>query len=137
MNFASVDITDLANDGVAMHVNGPDGVPLFKADGDTPVTITLLGQDSDRLSRIMNQRGNRHLRQRGPVVMTVEQGLTADIEYLAKATIAWDGVGLDEEETTFSEEAAAKAYRQYAWLRDQVRAFVFDRARFSKASLES
>lgn len=136
MDLATIDVTDLANEGVAMHVHGPDGSPLFKPDGITPVTITLLGQDSDKLTRIMNQRGNRHLRQRGPTVLTVEQGLKADIEYLVAATVGWDGIGLGEDSTAFSEEAARKAYG-FAWLRDQARAFIFDRARFTKASAES
>jgi hypothetical protein len=136
MDLASIDVADLANEGCAMHVHGPDGTPLFKSDEVTPVTIVLLGQDSDKLTRIMNQRGNRHLRARGPITMTVEQGQKADIDYLVAATVAWDGIGLGEEQTPLSEEAARKAY-SYAWLRDQARAFIFDRARFTKASSQT
>lgn len=141
MDILSLDVTDAANAGVAMHLLGPDGSPLFKVDADQnptdqPITLTLLGQDSDKLTRIMNARGNRHLRSKGPITMTVEQGQKADIEYLVAATVGWDGIGLGERETAFSEEAARKLYQQ-AWVRDQARAFIFDRARFTKASPES
>lgn len=136
MNLAEIDVAQGANEGVKMHVHGPDGTPLFKPDGETPVTITLLGQDSDALTRLMNQRANRHLNQRGNRAVTIEQALTDEIAYLVKATVGWDGIGLDEDETVFSEEAATKAYR-IPWLRDQARAHVFDRARFTKASPKS
>ncbi|KQS55900.1 hypothetical protein ASG17_07570 [Brevundimonas sp. Leaf363] len=136
MDLLSLDVTDQANAGVAMHLHGPDGVPLFKVDGETPVTITLLGQDSDKLTRIMNARGNRHMRARGPVTMTVEQGQKADIDYLVAASVGWDGIGLGEDETAFSDDAARTLYG-HAWVRDQARAFIFDRARFTKASAES
>lgn len=137
MNLSDHDVADAANGGVPMHVHAPDGTPLFQPDEKTPVTITLLGQDSDALTRIMNQRANRHLTRRGPGVLTIEQSITDEVSYLAKATVGWDGLGIDEEVTPFSEEAAASAYRRFPWLREQARAFVFDRARFTKASPKS
>lgn len=133
MDLSKFDTRELADVGVPMPVHTPDGSPLLKGDG-SPVTITLLGQDGDTLTKARNAQTNATLR--GGLV-TAEMARTNEINFMVKATVGWDGIGFGEDETPFTPEAAAKLYRELPWLRDQIRVFIHDRARFIKASQTS
>lgn len=130
MDLSAIDTAPVANEGAEMHVRDGNGAPLFKADGD-PVTITLLGEDSAVLTKLRNQQTNRYLRNQ--ITVTAELAKANETEVFIAATIGWDGVGIGEEETAFSTEAARKLYA-IPVIRDQVRAFIADRASFTKAS---
>ncbi|SFS42233.1 hypothetical protein [Brevundimonas viscosa] len=134
MDLASLDTADVANEGVAMPVHGPDGQPVLQEDG-AAVTITLLGDDSDELVKFDRQLVNRSLRGGQPI--TAELAEAKEISRLARATVGWSGIVLDGEVLKFSEENAKKLYKRLRWLRQQVRVFVADRANFMKASPES
>lgn len=133
MDLTQFDTKSVANTGVPMPVHLPDGSPLLKPD-KSPVTITLLGHDSDLLTKVRNSQTNASLR---GAPITAEIARTNEINLFAKATVAWDGIGIGEEETEFSEENARRLYREFPWIRDQVRTFIYDRSRFMKASQTS
>lgn len=134
MDLAALDTSEVANEGVPMPVHGPDGQPVLQEDG-SPVTITLLGDDSDELVKFDRQLVNRNLR--GGQQITAELAEAKEINRLARATVGWDGVVLDGEVLNFSEENAKKLYKRFRWLRQQVRVFVSERVNFMKASPES
>lgn len=132
MDFNTVDPTDAANEGAKLELRDATGAALLKPDS-SPITITLLGSDSDAYLKTSNALTNRALRNRGKVQLTAESALTDQINLLAKVTQAWDGIGLGEDETAFSEEAAKKLYR-IAFVREQVQEFVADRGNFAATS---
>ncbi|WP_297803401.1 hypothetical protein [uncultured Brevundimonas sp.] len=135
MDFAQLDTCKLADDGVQHHIVGPDGAPLYT--DDKPVTLTLLGADSAKLTAISNQHANAILRNRNQMQVTAELAMTNEIKRLAAATVGWDGIVLEGEPLPFSEDNAAMLYRRFPWLRDQVRTFIDDRANFLNASPKS
>ena len=134
MDLSTLDTSDLANQGAVMELRSPtDGSPVLEDDG-TPVTITLLGADSDILTSVSNRQANRYLKNQARMNVTAELARSNEIEYLSKATVAWVGIGLDGETLACTTENAATLYRRFPWALDQARAFVADRANFLKAS---
>ena len=134
MDILSTDTSALANEGAKLELRDASGAPILH-NGD-PVTITLLGADSDVYVKASNALTNRALRNRGKVQITAESALTDQINLLAKAVVGWEGIGIGEETTPFSEEAAKKLLR-VRHIRDQVQDFVNDQGNFVKASPKS
>lgn len=138
MDLSTLDTAELANQGALLELRDPAGNPAVNDDG-SPVTITLLGEDSDVVTQISNRNANQFLRgaSAGGQAVTAEMSRTNEINKFAKATVAWHGVGLDGEDLKCTEENAKALYRRFPWIRDQVRTFIGDRANFTKASRKS
>ncbi len=134
MDLSALDTSTLANEGAVLELRGPDGNPVLQDDG-SPVTITLLGEDSDIVTKHNNAITNQVLRSTmgGPAI-TAEASRDNEIAKFAKATVAWDGIVLEGEKLACNEANAKAIYRRFSWIRDQVRAFMGDRARFLPAS---
>jgi hypothetical protein len=125
--------TSGANEGAKMEVRDANGVPVLKTDG-SPVTITLLGMDSDAYVKHENAATNRRLQQGTRAKLTAE-GLKADaIAGLAKCTAAWDGFDQNGEPMPCTYENALALYTRYPVIRDQVSEFIADRANFLRTS---
>lgn len=135
MDLSTLDIRDAVNEGSVLELRDPQGSPIFEDDGKTPVTITLLGDDADAVTKINNIHANQYMRSgTGGQTVTAEMTLTNLINKLAAATVSWSGIGLDGEDLSCTTENAKLLYRRLPWVRDQVRAFVHDRANFTKPS---
>jgi hypothetical protein len=144
MSLASLNFATAANEGRVLTVLHPiERTTLLGADGK-PVTITLLGKDSDAFVAAENAARNRAVEQ---VTSGAKFSAAASDEEaassLARATTGWSGVvqgwidGTDDETPAkFSVENARKLYlnRGVKWLRDQADRFVGDRANFLPAS---
>lgn len=132
MDISAIDPVSLANEGAVLELRDVSGGALLQSDG-SPVTLTLLGADSDVYVKASNALTNRALRNRGRQNITAESALTDQISLLAKATTGWSGIGIGEEITAFSEDNAKRLYR-VAFIREQAQEFISDRGNFSKAS---
>lgn len=147
-NLASLNFASAADQGATMPVLHPiDRVPLLDAK-KKPVTIDLLGRDSDTWIKGENAARNKSVEQ-----LTTGAKYSAaaadrrDAESLARATTGWSGIpkawleegSNDESPAEFSFENAVKLYtnRGVRWLRDDADKFVGTRANFLKASLTS
>lgn len=130
MDFANLDTADLANEGAVMPVHGPDGQPVTNE--GAPVTLTLLGDDSDVLTKFDRITTNQHLR--GGQTITAELAEAKQIGRLARACVGWSGVILDGQPLPHSEENAKLLFKRFRWLRQQAALFISDRANFLKAS---
>lgn len=137
MNLSqSLDTSGLANQGAVLELRDANGAPIQKTDG-SPVTITLLGADSDVAVRHSNGVMNRRLAQ-GPRAKLTAEALEADaVALLVKCTAGWDGVGIDEDETAFTPEAAARLYHRFPAVREQVDVFIADRSNFLPPSAKT
>lgn len=141
MSLAQLNISTAANRGATLTILHPDDrVPLKQADG-SPVTITVLGKDSDEFVR-----AERKARQQTREAMMRRQKYSAADEdrqgdaALAACTTGWSGIpaawlepgATDEAAAPFSIENAQKLYGNpgVRWLREQVDEFVGDRANF-------
>lgn len=138
MDFADLDTRAPSNEGAAMHVHGPDGKPAYekgedgKPDETRPVTLQMLGDDSDALTLFDRITTNEHLRGGKPI--TAELAEAKQINRLARACVGWSGVVVDGEAVKHSEEAAKALFKRFRWLRQQAAMFISDRANFLKAS---
>lgn len=135
IDILSINTVAHANQGVPLELRGPDGAPLL-ADGK-PVTITLLGEDSEVMTKFSNEQANRYLRQQGQTVVTAEGARANTIDRLATATVGWSGFSIGGEEWPCDREHARKLYTEFPWIRDQAAVFIADRANFTKASRTS
>lgn len=135
MDLSNFDTSALANEGAVLELRAPDGNPIFQDDGETPVTITLLGEDSDRITKHNNVVANQYLRSGlgGPAI-TAESSRDNELTKFAKATLDWSGIKVDGKVLDCDETNAKSLYRRFPWIRDQVRTFMGDRSRFMKAS---
>ncbi len=136
MDLSTLDTSDMANAGAVLHLNGPTGQPLFEDDGVTPVTITLLGEDSDVVVKANAEAANRFLRSAmgSSQQITAEASRANELKKFAAATVAWSGIVIDGEAPACNAASATALYRRFPWIADQVRVFISDRANFLKAS---
>lgn len=124
----------LPDDGFPLQLRGIDEAELFNDDG-TPMTITVLGADSDVAVKARNATSNRRYQQ-GPRMKLTAEGIEADqAAYLAKLTIDWD-ITMGGDKPAFSQAAAVQLYRnpKLSFIREQVDAAIADRTNFLKRS---
>lgn len=144
MDLTSLNFSDAANEGRALTVLHPvERTVLLDAD-KKPVTITLLGRDSDAFVASENAARNRAVEQLTSGAKFNAAGADEEAAAsLARATTGWSGVPQgwidgtrNKAPAEFSIENAKKLYlnRGVRWLRDQVDKFIGDRANFLPAS---
>lgn len=138
MDLSNFDSVKASDEGAVMEVMDPTkGVPLTFMVGEEkkPVTITLLGMDSQKVRDKRNFEINKRLKvtARNRNTTTAEQNEEEGTSLLAFCTVAWSGMVLDGKPLECTKDNAALVYTRFPWLRSQVDEFVGDRANFLKA----
>lgn len=134
LDLGSLDTRAASEEGAVMAVVHPvTGQPLTQEDG-AAVTITLAGMDGDRFRKAQRAATDRRLKSPRRANVTAEDIERDGIETLAACTLAWTGLVLDGETLDCTVPNARKAYQRLPWLREQVDAFIGDRANFLKVS---
>lgn len=141
MNFDlnDIDTKKLSEAGVALQIKRLDGTPLVNAAGES-VTITLLGPDSAKYRALtresIKKRLDRRVQGAADVTMDdLDQIERETIEILVVCTVGWTGVRTPEGETiACTQDNARRLYENYPVVREQVDAFVGNRANFLQAS---
>lgn len=126
-DLKDLDTAKFAQDGAELQLVHPDGV--------TPMDmfITLRGMDSQIFeSTQLEQRRRLQARRirNAKYVVPAEEEAEFGYELLAACTVSWRGFEENGQPLVCSEATALAQYRKYQWLRDQVAAFVQDRANF-------
>lgn len=130
MDLSKLNVKASAEQGSNLHLRDPfTGEELFN-DDESPMTITLLGKDSEQYRRTVRATANKNLK-KGRVTATVEQFEQSGVELLASVTTGWNlqfGVEMME----FTPTAAKKLYadQDYRWIYEQVDEFVSERSNF-------
>lgn len=117
-----------------LELTKPDGTPFLQADGKTPCTITLLGQDSDEYVKQDNKSGNLRLAQGARLKLTQEGLDAAQLKNLVAVTVAWDGIVMGGETLECTPTNVFDFYTRVPLVREQVQKFVEDRANFFKTA---
>lgn len=131
-----IDTKTRSEAGAAMPVRGLDGSPLMNSQGK-PVEIVVKGPDSADYMRLVRAQIKKRMARSG--VPTDEQTAEDEadlIELLVTCTLGWGGV-LQKgsgDALPFSADACRKLYRDFPVIRDQVDAFIANRANFTLAS---
>lgn len=142
MDFAlsEIDTKPGAQSGTAVALLKLDGTPLTNAKQE-PVTLTLLGADSDTYRRLSRELGRKRIvrmqKNRGGAATDEELDLQEkeDIQLLASATLAWSGI-LDSKKADipFNRENAIDLYTKFPVAREQAERAIIDRTRFIQPS---
>jgi len=121
---------DLSPEGEEMVVTHPaTGAQLIDESTGEPVTITLVGRDSDEFRTAQRKNIDKRAAMQKRM-MSFEEIEAEATDTLVACTKGWKHVGLDGEDLPFSAENARKLYTRYYWLREQVDVFVARRANF-------
>lgn len=127
----------LTDEGVALELRDPRTGAVL-TDGDQPVTITLLGYDSDEVTRTRRQQINKRLELMSKTgkqpVVSLEEQEAETLERLVAATIGWSFDTLDGQPFLFSPTAARVLYtdKRFGFIRNQVILFMEDSTNFFK-----
>jgi hypothetical protein len=133
MDLSALDTRKAADEGAKLQLRHPvEDSPLTKDDG-SPITITLVGSDSATFKRAMQVQADRRLKSNNRRSISMQSIEDDAIDLLSAATIGWDGIVVDGEELPFSNENAKALYERFPWIREQVNAFIGERANFLKA----
>jgi hypothetical protein len=142
MDFSKLDATDAANEGVTIHLKHPSTLmPLYHEDDpNKPVTITVMGEASDRYKELTDQinkrAGVRYVAAKGNEEKVVDPELTSreNILRLARTCTAWTFIGNADGELEFNERNAVEFLTKFDWAREQVIAGQTDISNFLPAS---
>lgn len=119
--------------GAVLELVDINDAPLMNDDG-TRMTLTLLGSDSDVVTKHNNQVSNRRLSAGARLKLTSE-GLQGDgTALLAKATTAWNiTLGGAKPPLTYDAAYALYANPKLSFIREQADKFIAERSHFLKS----
>lgn len=139
MDLANINIEKLAEQGAILELEHPvsgDVLMQDKPNEKKPVTINVLGTDS----KVWRNKQREYQRKR--IASMQRNRKNADLtisdedacELLAECTTGWDGIVISGKPVEFSKDAAYDLYMKFNWIREQVDAFMGDRANFLKSA---
>lgn len=110
-----------------------DGTQLFNDGDNTPMTIGVIGADSDEAIRARRNATNRRIQAGARAKVTAESLEAQDTNYLATLTKRWN-ITLDggKPECTKAAVMALYANPKFAFIREQVDAAIGERSNFLK-----
>lgn len=147
MDFATMGQTLAKNDGIEMHLVGPDGAtPLYAvekkgkwevtADGDAagaqPCIFTVVGQDSKAYRRRKHELVDA-LRARQKTLKSAQIDTEA-LKLVAAGVTGWSGIPWEGGLLEFSDENLLKFLDLYRPAFDQVNEFIGDRTNFLRVA---
>lgn len=104
---------------------------MFKEDGVTPVTVTILGQDSSKARKLAKAQAQRTLNSRKK--QTVDELQAFGRKLVASLVTDVDGITENGEPVKADAEQLEKLFESYPWIYDQLDAFIADKANFYQA----
>ena len=129
MDVKQYDVVTAAEDGATLTLRDPVSGEALDA------TITLVGSDSERYRQAQSEEQSKLLkRKQSGERLDAEEWREQACRILARATISWENVEEGGQTLDCSEANARHIYRAYPWVREQVDAFVAQRANFLATS---
>lgn len=133
MDLSKINLTESAESGADLELEHPVTGEVLKDEDGKTVSIKLMGIDSaayrNKQREIQNRRMTRMMKGKGANTMLSDEDAC---ELLASCTKGWSGFEQDGEVVKFSHKAAVDLYMEHMWIREQVDAFIADRANFYK-----
>lgn len=134
MDFGQIDTAEDSNQGATHHVIDPyTDEPAYVNIGgaDVPVTITVLGPDSDKMRQYQSNVMRSMMKRRRGQLNTdeLQKRLTGQ---LVEAVVSWQGVMINGEEVECNRENCKELFEKHAWLREQLLEFQQERTNFLK-----
>lgn len=131
-DLSKLNTTAKSNDGAWLPLRDPGTFQVLLDDLGEPVQIQLAGVDSDAYRKAQRRVTNMRLNSRRGMApkLTAEEMEAEALDILARCTMAWTGIVENGKVLECNYENARKLYSTYPWIKDQVDAFVNDRANF-------
>jgi hypothetical protein len=138
MDLVQLDTVAACNKGAVMPVRSPKNGAILMDESVTPpapVAITLRGRDSTEFQRLQREQRQKNIDMatkrgvRDAVTEIVENEQRAMDVYVA-CTVNWSGFDWEGKSLPCTPENARMIYTRLPWLREQVDAFINDRANF-------
>ena len=128
MDLKKYNLTERADNGATLDLVDPITGETLEG-----VTFMLLGTDSaayrEHTRGIQRARIAKLAKSRSKSLdLSVSE--REEAETLAVCTIGWEGIKYGEVELEYSHDAAVQLYLNHPWIKDQVDAFIGDRANF-------
>jgi hypothetical protein len=126
-DLSKLDTGEAAEKGAVLEILHPTENTLLG------IKITLAGADSDLYRQTVNKSVNKRVQRMKPgqsLPFTAEEQEESGLVLLATCTLAWEGVVLDGTELPCTKENAKTVYKRFHWIKEQVDAFIGDRANF-------
>lgn len=122
-----MDLKDILSKDVAtLDLVHPIEKTILKKDNGDPMTISLYGAETNAYKKKMYELRRKFLLNKDA---TFEDGEEFTMAMLVAVTEDWD-IQLDGKTPKCTEKAVRDLYTAQPWIRDQVDAFVHDRANF-------
>lgn len=103
-------------------------------DAPLPVTITLLGQDSQKYRALERKKKQANLdsiiKGKKAAALNAERLDAEDLDDLVALTVTWSGVEFDGEPKPCTTENVRRLYTELSWVKEQAQAFINERANF-------
>ena len=132
MDLSKINVEQSAELGASMELEHPVNGDVLKDDTGKPITIELMGMDSaeyrNKQRELQSRRMSKMMKGKGSPMLSDAEAC----ELLAAATKGWSGIVEDGKAIKFSTKAAFDLYMAHFWIREQVDAFIADRANFFK-----
>ena len=132
MDLSKFNVEQAAEQGADLILRNPVDDELLGTEKKR-VTIKLLGTDSkawrNKNREAQRKRVAKMVRNRAKNVDHTVSDEEA-CEMLAACTMGWSNIELDGQKLEYSEKAAYQLYLDHIWIREQVDAFIADRANF-------
>jgi hypothetical protein len=132
MDISKLNVKASAEQGATLQLRNPfSGEELFN-DDKSPMTISLLGRDSEPYRRTSRATANKNLKA-GRAAPKVEKFEQDGVELLAAVTTGWN-IQFGNEMLEFSPAKVRDLYAdpEYRWVYEQVDEFVAERSNFLK-----
>lgn len=140
MDFAlpGLDTRTLSETGVDMPVKSLQGDAMKDKDGN-PVTLKLLGPDSDRYRSMTRAQVRKRIQRASAGVAAPADSYAEDeadaLDILVACTVGWSGVNTTKgEPIPCTPETVRALYQGFPVIRDQADVFMASRVNFTKAS---
>ena len=133
MDLSKFNVEKMAEQGAWLELEDPSTGDVLQGDDGEAIAIKVLGTDS----KAYRNKNREYQRAR---IAQMARSKSRKIDYtmsdedacdlLAECTVEWRGIVDEGKEVEFSKEAAHDLYMKYIWIREQVDAFIGDRANF-------
>lgn len=121
-------------DSVPVPLRHPTTAERLLSDTGAPITISIVGMDSEQFRARHRAIINRRLSAGKKAKVTAEEIEAESIDTIAACITGWQHVELDAKVLEFSKANAKVLLTRLPWLREQLDEAIADRANFLKTS---
>lgn len=121
-------------DSVPVPLRHPTTSERLLSDTGAPITISIVGMDSEQFRTRHRAIINRRLNAGKKAKITAEEIEAESIDTIAACITGWQHVELDGKALEFSKANAKTLLTRLPWLREQLDEAIADRANFLKTS---